>query len=331
VRVIAVSWTAVACCSIAFAAGAQASTAPTRGEARALKAAEHARHHPRGARIVAMRVAGRDGQYGAVIWRVGSARASAASGSKISAGTDFFSGGPRRYKPSKPRPQLRPRYFDIHATITGGQHDASYHLPATFNSSGGCMTAPFDYTIRSSETFTTDLFHVRLPGSTTRGSISSYDGNWSVQQRIGACTGTVPSSHRCARSITLTDEGVHDPDNLRIDGYEIDVGPAALLNGESKVLDDCPDGGNPGYAVLAEFALGGNVILSKKDLAAGSLITAPLGDSGFLKSLSVPHSCSGSKCDGPPNCALDTTVPVGTTCKSSYNVLGYLQVWPQAF
>jgi hypothetical protein len=334
VKSVAVTWVTLACFATALVADAQASATrnPTRSEARALKNAERGRHHPKGTRILAMRVAGSSGQYAAVIWRVSLSKASAARGPKIIGGTDFFNGGPHHYKPSKPRPDLRPRYFDIHATITGGQ-TASYHLPAA-PPGGSCEIPQIDYRITSTETFTTNVDHVRLPGSTKRkGVTSSYNGSWNVTRNTAACGLTPASVSHCSLSETLTDKGSRSPDNLRIQGLEIDAFAAALFEPRgSTVKQDCAAGANPGYAELAGANLGGAVTLTQSELDGGSAITKRLGDSGFLKGLSVAHKCSGSTCDGPPSCANDTSTAAGTTCSSRYTVTtGYMQIFPRGF
>lgn len=308
---------------------------PSAAEARMLRRAEASRHHPKGTKILAMRVAGPQDRYAAVIFRVPNAdtlaagsTARAAAGKIIhfpGAGTDYYDNG----KPSRPITSLRPRYYDIHAVATGNG-TGHYFVPHVNDGNGGCTSGSIEYTANSNESFTADAHHVRIPSSGSVARSATYTGNSGETDQDGACGNTPASSTSCQHTGGLNDVGTREHDNIEVRGYLLSAAPVALLDGNATETFTGSCAGP--YATLAGTFLGGNATLSQDGVSNGYGFTLPFDPGGVAQQIAGTKHCSGATCGIPTECSNDASGnPEGTTCDSSYTFSGRIEAFPSGF
>jgi hypothetical protein len=320
-------------CAFPEAALAAGSHAPTAAEARALRAAEAHRHHPRGTKLLAMRVAGPGGDLAAVIWRAPVTKtallAAAPKIVNVHGGTDYYSGGPRHYEPAKPNKKLRPRYYDIKA-IAEGKGSATRHVPGA-SGPHGCESPDIALTASSREDFMLTADDVNLITGRTGKVKSTYDAYSKADQKTSACGSQPASEAYCAYGLGLTKKGENDPTNLTLDGFSVSAFPAALLDQSEYTFQNC-ESSLSGARLVLSF-LGGTVTLPGDGVRNGFGIELRLGLSDAVKPQLGHRSCSSDTCGSPPDCADSGggTGGVTITCSADYNAAARVEAFPSRF
>jgi hypothetical protein len=323
----------VLACGLAGPASASGLHAPSAAEAKALRAAESARHHPRGTKILSMRVAGPGASFAAVIWRAPLKKTAIDAAAKIinvHGGTDYYSGGPHRYKPSKPNKELRPRYYDIRAIATGNG-TATRHVPGT-SGPHGCESPDIALTATSHEEFTLTANHVNFISGATGKVKSNYDAYSKADEKTAACGSQPASEAYCAYGLTLTKKGENDPTNLTLDGTSVSAFPAALLDQAEYTFRNCDSTPSGGARLLLSF-LGGQVTLPGDGIRNGYGIELKLGLAPAAKMQLGHRGCSSDTCGAPADCADSGGGSGGVTitCSSDYNASARVEAFPSAF
>jgi hypothetical protein len=272
-----------------------------------------------------------DGRTAAVLWRAPRAFAAAARGSKIinvGGGADYYSGGPA-YKPSKPSKRLRPRFYDVHAAANGHGR-ASYAAPEQDGGIFGtsCLTGSDAITSTSTETFSVDATHVRLPGGQKIKSIHArYEQTLDSTETTGPCGSEAGGTDHCNLILGLGPGGASDGQSIQIDGNRVDVGPTSF----SYISRDCPDDVSAKAKTLTVF-IGGAASLPGDALANGYGINTSLELSPTVKRSITPKSCNAVGCGQPPDCTVTSGASrPSTTCQSTYTWSGRIEAFPSAF
>jgi len=314
--------------TVLTASAAAAPRAPSPAQVRALRRAEAHRHHPRGTRILALRV---DGADAAVIWRAPHVFGRATRGSKIinvGRSTDYYSHGPA-YKPSKPSKRLRPRFYDVHAAANGHGRASS----AAPEQDGGifgtsCLTGSDAITSTSTETFSVDATHVGLPGGQKIKSIHArYEQTLDSTEKIGPCGSDPGRTDHCNLILGLGPGGASDGQSIQIDGNRVDVGPTSF----SDISRDCPNDVSATAQTLTVF-IGGAASLPADALANGYGINTSLELGPTVKRSITPKSCNAVGCGQPPDCAVTSGASgPSSTCQSTYTWSGRIEAFPAAF
>jgi hypothetical protein len=307
---------------------AAAAHTPSGAEARALKSAEAGRHRPRGTRILAMRVSGPGDEFAAVIWRAPGALAAAArGGAKIIdlGGTDYYKGGPSHYKPGKPRKELRPKRFDLHAH-TEGNGSATYSAPSV-TLLGRCQSGTDTIRSNTSESFTEDAFGVTLPGGAkVKSEHASYKGTSTSSETFGPCGSDPGSTGHCNFSMGLDPRrSGHD---LTVDAFRVNVFPGETIEFTS---DFCPD--TISGARMLTILIGGAAPLNQNAVQSGAALTQPLSEDPTTASTTTTKRCDAAGCGKPPECIAPTDGGSGdpSTCESRYSWSGFVQLFPAGY
>jgi hypothetical protein len=320
-------------CALPAGAHAAGSHAPTAAEARALRAAEAHRHHPRGTKLLAMRVAGAGDNVAAVIWRAPLKKTAILAAPKIinvHGGTDYYSGGPHHYKPAKPNKKLRPRYYDITASADG-TGSATRHVPGT-SGSHGCESPDVALTASSNEEFTLTAKHVGFGGRATGRVKSFYSAYSKADEKTAACGSQPASEAYCAYGIGLTKKGENDPTNLAIDGYSVSAFPGALLDQSEYTFRNCDSLPSGGARLVLAF-LGGSTTLPGDAVRNGYGIELKMQLSAAVKPELGHRGCSSDTCGVPPECpdSGGGTGGVTITCSADYNAAARIEAFPSGF